>query len=141
MRLSKFLTLATATAGLIVITAAPSDAQRTTTRNLKSPALMNVKPAIKQAGPAIRHQSKATNVKPAVKQGGPTVRDHRKPSTSTATASGGVTVKSTGGKRKSSTCVKSVLGGPCATLKDVSSVKGVKNLVKRTLGKDRDHRK
>jgi hypothetical protein len=122
MRLSKFLALGAAAAGLIVITVAPSDAQRrSTTQNLKSPASMNVKPA--------------------VKQGGPTVRDHRKPSTSTATASGGVTVKSTGGKRKSSTCVKSVLGGPCATLKDVSSVKGVKNLVKRTLGKDRDHRK
>jgi len=122
MRLSKFLAVGIATAGLILIMAAPSDAQQpSTTQKLKSPALMNVKPAIKQ--------------------GGPTVRDHRKPSTSTATASGGVTVKSTGGKRKSSTCVKSVLGGPCATLKDVSSVKGVKNLVKRTLGKDRDHRK
>jgi len=83
--------LAIATASLIVFMASPCQAQqRSSTQNVKSTATTSEKP------------------KPSVRPVAPVVRDHTK------TASDGVTVTPSARKRhKSSTCVKSLLGGPC----------------------------
>jgi len=83
--------LAIATASLIVFMASPCQAQqRSSTQNVKSTATTLEKP------------------KPSVRPVAPVVRDHTK------TASGGVTVTPSARKRhKSSSCIKSALGGPC----------------------------
>jgi hypothetical protein len=77
MLLSKFLTISTAVAGLILILPAPSDAQ--------------------QARPTARDHR--TTSQPSAN-----VRDHRKAASSA--------VKPSAEKRKSSTCVQSLVGGP-----------------------------
>ena len=88
MRLSKVLAMGTATASLILIVAAPSHAQKSKT---------------------IQNQRQQTTVKPVamkpyVRPVAPTVRDHRK--------AANPAVKPSGEKRKSSTCVQSLVGGP-----------------------------
>jgi hypothetical protein len=149
MRLSKFLAVGTAAASLILIVAAPSHAQKSKT---------------------IQNQRQQTTVKPvavktAIQQGGPSARDHRTNSrdhrkANTPAPQGGVTVTSTGRKRGSTPCIKSVLGGPCIggavgkaakTATEAankwtpnSGVQGVYDAAKAFKGKpkpNRDHRK
>lgn len=89
MLLSKLLALAFTTAGLILIAAAPSHAQqgksKQNVRSTATPALSTNKPYVRPVAADTRDHRKAAN--PAVKPSGE--------------------------KRKSSTCTKSVLGGPC----------------------------
>ena len=145
MRLSKFLALATATIGLILILPAPSDAQQgSTTRNAAPPLVQKPKPVVRDNRPA------NTNT-----------RDHRKSANSAENAPGGVTVTaSERRKRGGSPCIKSVLGGPCIggtvakVAKEVAKVEpisvgatGVYQAGKQTFGNSgkksgaRDHRK
>ena len=141
MRLSKFLAVGTAAASLILIMAAPSHAQQSKT---------------------IQNQRQQTTVKPvavktAIQQGGPSARDHRTNSrdhrkANTPAPQGGVTVTSTGRKRGSTPCIKSVLGGPCVggfggrfisntvTLAGAVSHKKLIRTETKKIEKKRDHR-
>ena len=115
MRLSKFLAVGIATAGLILIMAAPSDAQQpSTTQKLKSPALMNVKPAIKQGGPTVRDHR--TTSQPAAN-----VRDHRKSSQGIVSATGSGIKK--GAKKVAGEAIAPVRGVVNTSAKAGSGVK------------------
>jgi len=138
MRLSKYLALGAATAGLILIVAAPSHAQQ---------------------GKTIQNQRQFAVEKKPVAQPRPvasTVRDHRKSATSTKSAAGGVTVNPTTGEKRtgSSSCVRFAIGG-CVSkpggivygaAKAVSKIPGSKSVgfQDQTRNKDapgkRDHR-
>jgi hypothetical protein len=96
MSVSKFLAIIAVPASLILIMAAPSYAQQgKTTQNVRS----STTPPL------------ATG-KPYVRPVATTARDHRKSAASSENAAGG-TMVTPGRKRTSSTCIKSLLGGPC----------------------------
>lgn len=133
MRRLQAVIFSTTAFGLILTMAVPAGAQgdqltrqrlqqRTTTIKPPTPA----KPALQQASAA-----GPVGIKTA---SSPNRRDHRAGSGNRP--QGGVTVTTSKRKRDTSTCVKSVFGGPC-----VNSVQDVKDAAKRALGKNpRDHR-
>lgn len=94
MRKSQSLALSSILACAIFLAATPSYAQKRIPNSI-------------QSAPTAQQQN--TVVRDHRNDGSSNPRDHR----GNSNASGGVTVTSSGGKRNSNPCIKSVLGGPC----------------------------